>query len=362
MSERSYTIPAIRFAQDGVSLYLTAMESGTIHDVAQVDVYKPQLQDDDPDQGYQRDIIRAHARKFARFMLDEDEDRLLPTAGVLSARAPLDFTPADGQGSGPIVFGTVTLRSSDPIYHVDGQHRDAGMAIAMLEDSELTEFRRPMVILEGIEKLEEIRQFVIINQTAKRIRTDLADRLLRELGEFDERREGWRAKALDIVDLLNSASGSPWKGRIKMPNSKEGVASQRTWTESLKPVLDGVLGDRDADVLAGALDNFWKALRNLMPEAFAEPSRYVLQKSVGVFAWNEVAAVVFRNCLAAGADFSVGKMEEMLKHTDQFVEADFWLGKRSGGQAPLYGGRGGFATLAGLIIDQLPEAEVTINL
>ncbi len=164
------------------------------------------------------------------------------------------------------------------------------------------------------------------------------------------------------MDILNAEPGSPWKDRIKMPNSKEGVASQRTWTESLKPVLDGVLGDKEPEVIAGALDNFWKALRNLMAEAFAEPSRYVLQKSVGVFAWNEVAALVFRNCLAAGADFSVAKMEQMLKHADQFIEPDFWLGKRHGGQALLYGGRGGFATLASLIMDQLPESELEINL
>lgn len=358
--ERTHEVPALRFQQDGVTLYSTAMRSGVIHDVSEVDLYKPHLEDDDADQGYQRALIRAHVRRIARFMLDEESDRLLPTAGVLSARDPVVFTPIGDEG--PVTFGMLKLSTAHPLSQVDGQHRDAGIAEAMMEETDVADFVRPVVIIEGISKLEEINQFVTINQTAKRIRTDLADRLRRALGEFDSHREGWRATALDIADILNEEPGSPWQDRIKMPNSSQGIASQRSWTESLKPVLDGVLGDKEPDVIAGALDNFWKALRNLMPEAFLEPKRYVMQKSVGVFAWNEVAATVFRNCLAAGADFSVGRIESQLKEAQDYVESDFWLGKKYGGRAPLYGGRGGFATLAGEIIDQLPEAEVEIHL
>jgi hypothetical protein len=71
-------------------------------------------------------------------------------------------------------------------------------------------------------------------------------------------------------------------------------------TESLKPVLDGVLEGQDANTIAAALTNYWTALRNLMPEAFEDPKDFVIQKSVGVFAWNQVAATVSLKCYQAG--------------------------------------------------------------
>jgi hypothetical protein len=98
-----------------------------------------------------------------------------------------------------------------------------------------------------------------------------------------------------------------------------------------------------------------------MPEAFEDPKDFVIQKSVGVFAWNQVAATVFLKCYQAGNDFSAQQMEDILKGAEGFVESQFWLNKRDGGSAPNYGGRGGFATLAHEITEVLPDRAVKIN-
>lgn len=356
---------AHRFTQDGVTMYVTTLAAGIINRFGLVDTWKPYLEDLDPEQGYQRAVVTAHAKKIAKFLLNEDEERLMPTAVLLSSRKPLRFEPLEpgaglGQNGGAI--GWLTLEK--PLYKVDGQHRTEGFSIAAEANPELEFFQLPTVIMESRDKKEEIEQFFTVNTTAKRVRTDLADRLLMAMGAFDEAPKGWRAKALEIVDSLNREADGPWRDRIKMPNSLTGIASQRTWTESLKPVLDGVLGDQPGETIAKALSNYWRALAKLMPEAFEEPKDYVIQKSTGVFSLNEVAAQVFKVAYQEGNDFSVDHLTEILERAFDSgkLEEQFWANTKNGGEAPMYAGRGGMATLAREILDAMPEGSVKINL
>lgn len=356
---------AQRFIQDGVTMYVTALPAGVINRLSLVDTWKPHLDDTHPDQGYQRAVVTAHAKRIAKYLLDEEEERLMPTAVLLSSRKPLQFEPLniDSQEARGPELGYVELEF--PLFKVDGQHRTEGFAIAAEADPRLNDFPLPAVIMESPGKLEEIKQFFTINTTAKRVRTDLADRLLRAMGEFDVvSTSGWRKKALEIVDYLVKEPGGPWQGLIKLPNALTGVVSQRTWTESLKPVLDGVLGDQPAETIAKALSNYWKALKKLMPDAFEDPREYVIQRSTGVFALNEVAAHVFKTAYHEGGDFSVDHLKEILERAEDSgkLDSQFWASTRNGGEAPQYAGRGGMAALAREIIDAMPEAQVRIQL
>ena len=220
----SKKVIAQRLVQDGVTMYVAPLEAGLINEIAIVDTWKPYLGDEDPEQGYQREVVTAHAKRIAKFLLDEEED-LMPTAILLSSRKPLRFEPIaiDGQGQ----VGWLTLQG--PLFKVDGQHRTAGFTLATEVDERLARFPLPTVIMESRDKMEEIQQFFTVNTTAKRVRTDLADRLLRTMGEFDAvPTKGWRRKALDIVDYLVREKDGPWEGLIKMPNSLTGVASRKS--------------------------------------------------------------------------------------------------------------------------------------
>lgn len=352
-------VPAIRFTQDKITLFTTSMTAKDINDVSSVHTWNPRLDVNDQNQGYQRDVVAAHAKRIARFLLETDHKRIMPTAVLLSARHALEFQPfeVDGQES-----QVGMLRIDDDLYKVDGQHRTAGFSLAAETDPDLLGFRLPVVILQDVPRSEEIRQFYNVNATQKRVRTDLADRLLKALGEFDKSATGWRGQALEIVDSLQNDPGGPWEGRIKLPNQPTGIASQRTFTQSLRPVLiDGVVKDEEPQKIAAALTNFWSAIRNLMPEAFNDPKDYVVQKSVGVFALNRVAASVFATCFKEGNDFSVAKMETILKEAGEYMESDYWFNTKHGGKAPQYQGMGGFSTLAQEIIDELPTAKSSIN-
>ncbi len=350
----THEVPAIRFQQDGVTLYIAALPARVIADIGVTDTWDPTLSEDSSEQGYQREVIASHAKKIARFLLDPAHNRLMPTAATLCARRPLTFEAYSHNGEEQ-AFGT--LHVTKPVYIVDGQHRTAGFSLAVEEDDEIAAFHRPVVIMEAVPKLEEVRQFQTINATAKRVKTDLADRLLKQLGEFDQPGKTWMAVALEVADLLNETPGGVWRGGVRMPNQAGGIASQRTMTESLKLVLNGVLRGSDARTFAGAINNYWEALRRLMPEAFHEPKHYVAQKTVGVFALHEVAAEVFLRCYADGKNFQSERMLQMLRETGEYVDSSFWLNRAHGGTAPMYGGRAGFTALAQEMIAALPTHE-----
>src|SRR6185369_1158337 len=152
---------------------------------------------------------------------DSDKEHLMPTAVLLSSREELHFEQVDldsTAASATSDFGWVELTA--PLYKVDGQHRTEGFALAVEDRPELGAFPLPTVIMEVSSKMQEIRQFFTVNTTAKRVRTDLADRLLEAMGEFTpDSTKGWMVDALQVVDYLNNERGGPWEGLIKMPNS-----------------------------------------------------------------------------------------------------------------------------------------------
>jgi DGQHR domain-containing protein len=358
---------AQRFQQDGVVMYVTALPARLINALGTVDTWQPGIPDDDEEQGYQREVVKSHARRIARYLLDENEEHLMPTAVLLSSREPLEFQPLpleQAAAQAAESFGVLELRW--PLYKVDGQHRTAGFELAIDEDSSLGGFPLPTVIMEVRNKMEEIRQFFTVNTTAKRVRTDLADRLLKAMGDFShDTTKNWMLEALQIVDILNSEKGGPWEGGIKLPNSPGGIASQKTWTESLKPVLNGILSDQSPTTVAKALSNFWAALQDMMPEAFEEPNEHVLQKTTGVFSFNEVAAQIFKIAYREGSDLSKEALQAILMRGDDSgkFDAAFWANTQNGGEAPMYAGRGGMSRLAQEILEAIPEAStVKINL
>ena len=345
----SHVVAAVRMIQDDVTVYLAAIPAHVIAEIGIVNVYHPDKDDADPEQGYQRAPSRQHASKIKTYLLDPTQKRLLPSATLLSSRAPLDFSPIGDTNLGE-------LRLTRPIYIVDGQHRSLGLQLAAEEDDEVGSFTVPAVILEAVDRNEEIRQFYTINKTAKGVRSDLADALLKSLGALNDPARQWLETAINVSEHLNGIAGGPWKDRIKRPNGTTGIVSQKSMTESLKQITSSVLRGVDAVTIAAAVNNFWEALRTLMPEAFENPKDSVIQKTNGVFVWNEVAAEYFRRRMISDRDLSAARMIAELQQLDETITADFWATRQKGGLAPNYSGRGGMHALALDIIGDLPES------
>lgn len=304
-------------------------------------------------QGYQREPIRTHYTKIGKYVA-ESKDALLPTAVLMNSREKLSFTE-DEAGSG---FGNLEIKDDTKFCIVDGQHRVYGLEYAVdeLGMEELDNFMLPVVIMDQVEKVEEIRHFYLVNSTQKKVRTDLADTLLKLVALKDpktmkgltEQGKDWKLRAVQIIETLTSDPNSVWHKRIKRPNEisrPEAVASSGSFLTSLKPVLVSEFAmNEDDKVVVGWINSFWHALEDLMPEAFTDPKDSVIQKTPGMYTLHMVLPYILYLCSRAN-DFSKAKMIEILrKDPDHFEDPNFWA---SGGDgAAHYNSVGAFRMLA----------------
>ena len=376
MIAKHYAVP---FEQDGQRLYLTALDVRTILGIAEVDEWDPDLDPVDDEylakQGYQRTPVKSHLASIARYF-NSEVSPLLPTSILLSARGKLELVEQRSGG-----FGKLRIpKESHPLYIVDGQHRVKGIEYAAERYGmeHLLDFPLPVTIMEEMPKAEEIQQFFTINTTAKRIRTDLAQRLLLELAEQDDsimdlavqQGKKWRLRATKITTELSERPGSPWYGRVKAPNASgrsEAVATETTLANSLQPILTGsFVGRYEDEKVILVMQRLWEAIGELMPEAIHDPGSYVLQKTPGIYTIHMLAPKIFEVCRDNG-DLSVKGMKAILTTTEEsrgyFANEEFWRGRAAGGvEAATYNGMGAFRQLADDIERTLPELRLDLSI
>jgi len=360
-------VPAIRMNQDGVKLYLTRMYAKDLVKLGKVDYWKPGASDSK--QGYQREPKPSRLRRVARFILGKLYPvNILPTAILLNSREGLSFHEEEDD------LGFITIHSDDELWIVDGQHRVGGLkyAIEEMEAAKLGDFPLPVVITEKLDKYAEMMQFFIVNTEQKKIRTDLANRLLQQQAKNTEGFKSlleqgveWKVRATAVTDRLNVTKTSIWAGKIQAPNQKKTsnqVVKEISFTTSLRPVVAGtsLLSKLHVDQVAELLGRYWQALADLMPDAFKNPDRYVIQKTPGIFSLHSVFPLAFELARQQGEVVDVQSFVEILR---PMVEADdgaeFWERDNDDG-ASQYGSMKGFRILANHVENSLPKVKVNL--
>jgi len=313
----------------------------------------------DKNQGYQRIPTPSRLSKIVKFIEDE-KNPIFPTTILLGSRQKLKFKSRDGE--------TGTLEINRPLWIIDGQHRILGLRKAI--DKGYWEWKNkelPVIILDNFSKPEETIQFYILNTTQKRVPTDLAQRLIRKISyeqvspiAFSPSEE-WKIKALQIVDLLNETDEehNVWYGRIRLPNTekkKYHIVSQNSFLNSLRPLLSqGVLQGKEkpSDICYKIIRNYWFAIKETIPEPFASPREYVLQKTPGVYSLHDLA-----NRIMLGTnDFTKSYFRTILEKVfmDNYDEV-FWRSKGDG--AAIFNSMKGFKVLANQMAARLPAEEI----
>jgi len=302
--------PAFQLQQNGKVFYLTYMNAEQLVDNTESDLFDAKKKS-----GYQRRINPAHAKEFNKFM--SHPESVSPTAIILSYRGtkPI-FTPRDGANN----YGILTL-SKEKLWQVDGQHRIKGL-------TELVNAARgmppipikenmlfPVIIicpaLWGAKDIEDIKfqeafQFYVINKTHKGVDAALTDefqaKIKEKLGGLDSVAKGplpqalirdvdWVPNAIDITDELNSSS-SVWANKILLANEQPHagtLVNQKAFTDSLNPLLKSDLfRSIPKEDMIKILDNYWKAIREICPEAYTAYTKYVLFRRTGVFVMHSV--------------------------------------------------------------------------
>jgi DGQHR domain-containing protein len=319
---------------------------------------------DGDDSGYQRAPEVPRIRKVAAF-LENDASPLLPTSILLSHRgAPLPKrVTVDG-------FVEIDLPDQTVLYIVDGQHRVAGLQMAIGKHGldHLRDFLLPVVLMEFGDVREEANQFRVINETAKKVNTMLARRLLElrlQAGGPEVKKmlraknDLWQADSVVLIRALKQGAAPVWADRIQAPNDSKlptHVVRELSVSTSLKPILtDPVAADIGLDGVGAFLANYWLAWRDTVPEAFAEPSSYVIQKTQGVFSLHMVARYVLKvTDRRRIGNPTVDALRQVLAAAGDAATSEYWRSANPDGAA-MAGSMAGFKILADTIVEELQD-------
>ena len=360
-------VPAIKVQQADTVLYLTFLRAkDVINGLSEVDAWSPSNRS-----GYQRMPTQARFRKIARYVMGKEGSRpILLQAVVLNLREPgshLKFTTTE---DGP--FGTLEIKDDQKLWEVDGQHRLGGLRVAVEENPCLGEYPVPVVITEGLSRLEEAVLFFVVNTNQKRVPTDLAQRLIEQqmkdpalkLKILAEGKD-WIPRAVRVVDAMLAIPGHPWEGKIGIPGTKTAGAltKQVSFVSSMKPLLSSLYGSPsvDPEEIAQMLIRYWQAIEAVYPEAFADPEEYGIQKTGGIFPLHAIAPEVFDMVRTRHGKITKDGLEEVISELDKNLAkdypggSDFW--HREDGEAAKYGSQKGFRMLADIFREHLPKTK-----
>ncbi|MGK0619869.1 DGQHR domain-containing protein [Meiothermus cerbereus] len=362
-------------------LYMFVAKAGDIVPKALPDVYRTE---DGIAKGYQRQPERPRALDYAKFVEDSlrRKEVIFPGTALLAYRGKVSAKPLNGDWE---------IEIPDELFIVDGQHRFYGLNILIEEEKveEAAELLVPVMLLDESDMLTEAELFRVINEKAKKVRTDLARRLLalRAQGKGLEatkdlilQQRNWEVKASEIIDLLVSDPSSVWKGKIQLPNERKKSTHSirdKSFGDSLRPLLTTYpFSDYDTRLIAAGINEFWLGVKRLMdvsPDAgsykhpFEEPSEYVLLKSIpGVFALHLVLRYLWTIAWERGErklkkDFVFKALKEAVEHADEDTRFDTRQAWHTSSIFALYGGLKGAKGLADLIIGYLKEAGYVLS-
>ncbi len=310
----------------------------------------------------------------------------MPTAVTLAARRQLRYDDRTA---------TLTIPDDTILYEVDGQHRLAGFRVAIDEQGyrHLEDFPVVTVILDNTNEALEAEQFRLINETAKKVRTDLARRILVRVARMAPvplrkqvvRERKWEVLATEIIELLQHDPNSHWYGRIQSPNQRRArthIIKEKSFGDSLRPLLTSYpFENYSVGALARGVNEFWQAWKLIMDEAsdsteyphpFEQPQEFVLLKAIpGVFALHLVCRHLWSVFERRRERFEADRIAQALRAASEFVrrygqeDADFTTRRvwhsEEGSFAP-YGGMKGAHNLADLIIEYLNEAGYSLDM
>lgn len=248
-------------------------------------------------------------------------------------------------------------------YVVDGQHRILALKRLIEEfDKELwSKYQIPFTCMLGATEDEEMDQFYIVNSKAKSVRTDLAFELLSKRAEdpevmeaLVERGQDWKVHAMNIVKLLSEES-PVWRNRIRFAAMEKGdtVMPSASMVNSLKPVLNtAYFKALSADQQVSILDAYWRGIRDIIPEAFDEPSEFSVQKGIGVTVLHNLFSQVLEIARSKGAAVTEPETyAQILRNSFENIEGENATGDPVVGtvfwQAAPIGAAGSYSSSAG---------------
>jgi len=318
--------------QGDLTLYTTSIK---VRDLIVPGFYSVETLDPENanDKGYQRLLNTARAKRLADYVVQgqESRDAFLPTSVFLATDKVIPYDSDRHSIS-------IDVAQVGPFSVVDGQHRLEGLRIAAEKDKRVLDFEVPVNIAQNLPKIWQMCHFLIVNTTQKSVDTGVEQRIISRLTSainledmpnlpkwISKRVEvGDEERAVRLVDFLNQAEDSPWKGKVAMANAeREGATiNQKSFVKAIvKYVLTAnnpLTSMRDFDKEKKIFLNYWKAIASVLDDGEAT----VVYKYNGVELFCKFSMPFFMKCQDKGS-FTVPTQTTLIRACLEGVEGEY---------------------------------------
>jgi DGQHR domain-containing protein len=196
--------------------------------------------DEDPKAGFQRMLDSERAKQIAEYI--DNGLGTIPSSIILSAQQEADLTYSSQNK-------TIEFNDSPKAFLIlDGQHRVFGFSIAQ------SSLRVPVVIYNGLNRMEESRLFIDINTKQRPVPNELLLDI-KSLAEYETDTEVLKG---EIFDLFNNEPASPLLGLMSSSSKAKGKISRVTFYSSINPLL-AIFQGKEADEIFQILSNYLEA-------------------------------------------------------------------------------------------------------
>ena len=370
------TIPAIPFDVEFhprggsklISAFVGVIPARILKDKRIIPVYNDVLSKE----GYQRKLNPKRAKDLAESLRKCKTE--LPTAVLLNIR---DKTVDEIYEK-----NRLNLSKVNKIYIVDGQHRIAALVNLIEQEEEEEKVKRifwnykiPFVCFVGANRVDEMRQFHMVNTYAKSIPANLRNVHMVEIAEeypnfAEDQTDNNKKSTIEAEKLLRLLIKTPlWQERIKTAesNAKHTTINAASMNKVLQRFIkDRYLEKKKNEERVVIFNIYWESIKKILPEAFESPLNYAIQKGVGVRVLTDIFPSVLQAVQEKAKkvddltvdDFVCVLKDPLLELSDENRNGDvvggheFWLAKSSGvvGQ---YSSEAGYKALSQKIKDSL---------
>lgn len=258
-----------------------------------------------------------------------------PSSVLLNVRGDVQFSSESTQD----VYSRGILNfNEDEFWIIDGQHRIAALDRAIQRNKDYENYPVITSIVRLPERFDELMLFYIINRRQRGVSTELAyrhlQRMLWQKGEewildFEGKPGLDKSYSMEIVDILNTESMSPWNNRIRYvhePRIDEHLIEDKHIASTLLPLLrDKNFSGVPIKKIAVILIDYWNALYRIFPECISSPHRYTLMKRQGVYAMHKLFKVFYAHSLdeIVDEDSIYQKLDWLTTETPEHEIRDF---------------------------------------
>jgi DGQHR domain-containing protein len=303
--------------------------------------------------GTQRDLSPKHAREAYYYVKNSDVG-FWPEV-FLSARVSDCFTFSEYSNTmgkyGYLEIDVDKIASSNKvkISRVDGNHR-LHFADGKTKDYPALEKEVSFCLAYDLKLDKEISLFRDINNNQKRMNTSHLDNIEVRLSKEDEIKR--KDPALYIAKLLSTDSQSPFAGRVFEGGKNLGpnMIPLRTLKSGIQYMLSRptkLTALKDPDAEYRVIKNYFESVKLWQPEAWKNPSEYILLRGAGLWGICFIGANVIDKGLSLGK-FDTDNLLKILKSGRNWD----WSKK---GSFEGFSGRGGAVKISDMVTAELVD-------